>query len=88
MRTFTLFTVDSRYSVPTLTLLATEDEAEAIALARDDLARSELHISVEVREGDKRIYHAVKPDGLIQLGRPPPPDLGPTVHHQSQGQHT
>ena len=86
MRTFTVFAIDSRYSVPTLTLLATEDEAMAIAVARDELAQSEFHTAVEVREGDKRIYHAVRPDGLFQLGRPPP-DSGPTVHHQSPGQH-
>ncbi len=46
MRTFTVFTIDSRYSVPTLTLLATEDEAVAIALAREELGKSEFHTAV------------------------------------------
>ena len=88
MRTFTLFTTDSRYRVPTLTLLATEDETEAIALAREEIGQSEFHLSVEVREGDKCIYRAVRPDGLILLGRPRSPDSEPTEHHQRSRQHT
>ena len=88
MRTFILFTFDSRYSVPTLTLLATEDEAQAIARAREEIAQSEFHRSVEIREGDRRIYHAVRPDGLIQLGHPPSPDLETTIHDQCPGRRT
>jgi hypothetical protein len=55
MGTYSLFTTDTRYSVPTLTLLIVEDATRAIALARNRLAESEFHTAVEVRDGEKRV---------------------------------
>ena len=60
MRTFSLFTTDTRYRVPTLTLIAAEDEARAVALAYDNLAQSEFHTAVEVREGDIRLCRVLR----------------------------
>ena len=61
MRTFSLFTSDTRCKVPTLTFIVAEDEARAIILAQDNLAESEFHIAVELREGDRRLCKLVKP---------------------------
>lgn len=70
MRTFSLFTTDTRYSVPTLTLVLAEDDARATVLARNNLAESQFHIAVEVREGDRQVCQLRR-----QEARPgPPPD--------------
>jgi hypothetical protein len=61
MRSFSLFTTDSRYTVPTLTLVEAPDKAAAIARAREALTVSSYHIAVELREGDERIYEEFKP---------------------------
>ena len=60
MRTYSLYTTDTRYKAPTLTLLTAEDEASAIAMANDSLAGSEFHTAVELRDGEKRIYQRFK----------------------------
>jgi hypothetical protein len=63
MRTFSLFTTDTRYNVPTFMLILAEDEARAIAMAADRLAESEFHTAVELLEDDRPVYQEVKPDG-------------------------
>ena len=60
MRTFSLFTTDTRYTVPTLTLILAEDEARAITLAQGNLAESEFHTHVELREGDRCVCKLLK----------------------------
>jgi len=60
MRSFSLFTTDSRYSVPTLTLVEAQDEAAAIVRAKEALAASSFHTAVELREGDRPIYQEFK----------------------------
>jgi hypothetical protein len=59
MRTFSLFTTDERYSVPTFTLVVTDDETSAMALANRRLAESTFHTAVEVREGDRCVCRIV-----------------------------
>jgi hypothetical protein len=71
MRSFSLFTTDSRYSVPTLTLVEALDEAGAIERAREALRISSFHTAVELREGDERIYEEFKPLQSV-LEAPPP----------------
>jgi hypothetical protein len=56
MRTFSLFTVDTHYTVPTLTLLTVENEQRAIELAQANLDQSEFHRAVELRDGERAIY--------------------------------
>jgi hypothetical protein len=60
VRTFSLFTTDTRYSVPTLTLVVADDEARAIVLANSASAQSAFHTAVEVREGGRAIYQEIK----------------------------
>jgi hypothetical protein len=60
MRIFTLFTTDTRLSLPTLTLLDAEDDVHAIELAEHNLAQSHYHRAVELREGNRAIYESVK----------------------------
>jgi hypothetical protein len=60
MRTFSLFTTDTRYSLPTVTLVLTEDAERAIALAEANLAQSRYHRAVELREGSRAIYQSLK----------------------------
>ena len=60
MRTFSFFTTDTRYRVPTLTLVVAENEARAIALAYDNLTRSEFHTAVEIREGDSHLCRVLR----------------------------
>ena len=60
MRTFSLFTTDSRYSVPTLTLIEADDEKHAIAQALANLEKSIFHRAVELREGSVSIYQKLK----------------------------
>jgi hypothetical protein len=60
MRSFSLFTTDSRYSVPTLTLVDALDAAAAIVRAKEALTVSAFHIAVELREGDEPIYREFK----------------------------
>lgn len=73
MRSFSLFTTDSRYSVPTLTLVDAADEAEAIARARQTLAASAFHVAVELCEGDERIFQEFKSPRAVLEDAPPPP---------------
>ena len=56
MRTFSLFTTDSRYSVPTLTLVIVEDEQQAIERAEANLRESNFHRAVELRDGGRSVY--------------------------------
>lgn len=72
MRSFSLFTTDSRYTVPTLTLVVAQDEAAAIARARLALAVSAFHTAVELREGERRIYQEFKRLRTV-LENPPGP---------------
>jgi hypothetical protein len=72
MRSFSLFTTDSRYSVPTLTLVQAEDEAAAIVRAKAVLAASSFHTAVELREGDHPIYQEFKRLSAV-LDDPAPP---------------
>jgi hypothetical protein len=60
MRSFSLFTTDARYRVPTLTLIQALEEGEAIARARQVLTASAFHTAIELREGDTRIYQEFK----------------------------
>jgi hypothetical protein len=62
MRTFSLFTTDARYGVPTFNLVVADDETCAIALANRRLAESAFHTAVEVREGDRCVYRIVAPE--------------------------
>jgi hypothetical protein len=72
MRSFSLFTTDSRYTVPTLTLIEAVDADDAIARAKDALAASAFHVAVELREDDERIYQEFKRLSTV-LEDPPPP---------------
>jgi hypothetical protein len=72
MRSFSLFTTDSRYRVPTLTLIEAREDDEAIARARQALAASAFHTAVELREGDNRIYQEFKRLRAV-LDNPPSP---------------
>jgi hypothetical protein len=56
MRTFSLFTTDSRYSVPTLTLVIAEDERQAIERAEANLRESNFHRAVELRDDERPVY--------------------------------
>jgi hypothetical protein len=56
MRTFSLFTIDTRYTVPTLTVLTVEDEQRAIEQAQANLDQSEFHRAVELWDGERTIY--------------------------------
>ena len=56
MPTFTCFTRDDRYSVPSLTFWAAKDEADMRALARQDLSANPHHEAVEVRDGDRLLF--------------------------------
>jgi hypothetical protein len=60
MRIFSLFTTDTRYSVPTLTLIVAAEEAAAISRAAEILAASAFHAAVEVCEGDQVVYREFK----------------------------
>ena len=60
MRAFSLFTTDTRYSVPTLTFVVAEDERGAIELARNRLAESKFHTAVEVREDDRLVCQLLR----------------------------
>jgi methylase of polypeptide subunit release factors len=60
MRTFSLFTTDTRYSVPTLSIVVVDDEQRAIALARANLDQSNFHRAVELRDGDRPIFQRLK----------------------------
>lgn len=62
MRTFSLFISDTRYRVPTLTLVDAEDEFRAIGLANERLDASAFHTAVEVREGDQCLYRKTASD--------------------------
>ena len=62
MRTFSLFTTDTRYSVPTLTFVVADDEQRAIALARANLNQCEFHRAVELRDGERSIFQKLKVD--------------------------
>jgi hypothetical protein len=56
LRTFQLFIDDDRYSVPTLQLFESEDEAAARARARELLAESAHHRGVEVCENGVSLF--------------------------------
>ena len=60
MRTFSLFTTDTRYTVPTLTLLIVDDEQGAINEARATLNQSEFHRAVEVWDGQRTIFRRLR----------------------------
>lgn len=60
MRTFSLFTTDIRYGVPTLTLVEAEEERQAIAQALANLRRSPFHRAVELRDGSVSIFQKLK----------------------------
>lgn len=60
MRTFSLFTTDTRYSVPTLTLLVVDSERQAIERAKATLGESEFHRAVELRDDERRIYQEIR----------------------------
>jgi hypothetical protein len=86
MRTFSLFTTDTRYRVPTLSLILAENEARATVLARDNLALSVFHTAVELREGDRRVCQfrkaEVRPSPPLDEGVTPTglaPACGPEV---------
>ena len=83
MQTFSLFTTDTRYSVPTLTLVTAEDEAGAIALAQNNLAQSEFHIAVELLEGERRFYQEVRPKIAPTDQRPRA--SRPSIEHEHVG---
>jgi hypothetical protein len=71
MRTFSLFTVDTRYSLPVLTLILAEGEHRAIELAKANLGESAYHQAVELRDGKRAIYQKLKSPsaGVGLLGR-------------------
>ena len=60
MRTFSLFTIDTRYTVPTLTLLTVENEQRAIEQAQANLDQSEFHRAVELRDSEHMIFQRLK----------------------------
>lgn len=62
IRVFSLFTTDTRYSVPTLTLVLAPDGRAAIARASACLAESAFHTAIEVREGNRIIHQECKRD--------------------------
>jgi hypothetical protein len=62
VRTFSLFTIDTRYSVPTLTIVLAEDEPRAIELARANLNESRFHRGVELRDGERAVFRKLKGD--------------------------
>ena len=53
MRTFTCFTSDSRYSIPTLSFVFASDETQARKLARRDLMDAAVPRWVEIRENGR-----------------------------------
>ncbi|HEY8615999.1 hypothetical protein [Phenylobacterium sp.] len=60
MPVFTCLITDSRYSVPTLSLLITAAEAQAQALARDELQASPFHRAYELLAGDRLVAAEAK----------------------------
>ncbi|MDB5482193.1 MAG: hypothetical protein JWO83_3246 [Caulobacteraceae bacterium] len=60
MQTFSLFTTDTRYSLPILTYVVADGEQRAIELAKANLDQSEFHRSVELRDGSRAIYQRLK----------------------------
>jgi hypothetical protein len=62
MRAFSLLTTDTRYSVPTLTLVIAEDERQAIERAEANLRESNFHQAVELRDDRRSIYRRSRTD--------------------------
>lgn len=60
MRTFSLFTTDTRYRVPTFTLLVVEDKERAIERAKAQLSASDLHSAVELHDQGRPIYRGIR----------------------------
>ena len=71
MRSYSLFTTDSRYTVPTLTLVQTLDEAAAIDRARQILAASPFHTAVELCEDETRVFQEFKRLSVVLDGPQP-----------------
>lgn len=69
MRAYSLFTIDTRYSVPTLSLLIVEEEECAIELANAKLFESAFHTAVELHDDTRLIYRKTKAKDL--LDQPP-----------------
>lgn len=55
-RVFSLYVADTRYSVPTLTMVVAENEAQVRSLAHIELLASPNHLAVEVREHDAVVF--------------------------------
>ena len=72
MRAFSLFTTDTRYSVPTLTFVVAEDERRAIELARNRLAESKFHTAVELREDDRLVCQLLRREARPSRGQSVP----------------
>ncbi len=68
LRTFSLFTTDRRYSVPTLQFLLAQDEARAQDLARRQLLASEDHLAVEVHENGQPLFREARAVGSLSAG--------------------
>jgi hypothetical protein len=68
LRTFSLFTTDRRYSVPTLDFLVARDEVRARELARNQLLASEHHLAVEVHENGRPLFREARDTGSLSAG--------------------
>jgi len=53
--TYELYVHDGRYSVPTLKLMNTDSEDEALRMAKASLSESEHHLRVELWLGAQRV---------------------------------
>ncbi len=58
VQTFTLYIEDDRYSVPTLVFVIVRGEVRAKEIAKDRLAASSHHLSVEVWEDETLLFRA------------------------------
>ncbi len=56
MRTFTCFTTDRRYAVPTLSFILAADEERACEIARRELLSAGDHTSIELHENGRCIF--------------------------------
>jgi hypothetical protein len=68
MRTFTCLISDARYTVPTLALYVTTDEATARKLAMRDLKANPNHEACELREGDRLVFTTRQPYRVLSGG--------------------
>jgi len=56
MRTFTCFTTDQRYGVPTLSFILAADEERAREIARRELLSECEHTGIELHENGRCIF--------------------------------